>query len=133
MYNRILTQSLRKSSKSVLLLGPRQTGKSTLIQSLKPDLIINLANEQEYFAFQTNLAELESRLLAKQPRTVFIDEIQRIPRLTNTLQVIMDSDPKLKFYLSGSSARKLRKGKANLPYLFKDSRKEKVEPERRID
>jgi predicted AAA+ superfamily ATPase len=49
-----------------------------------------------------------------QPRTVFIDEIQRIPRLTNTLQVIMDSDPKLKFYLSGSSARKLRKGKANL-------------------
>jgi predicted AAA+ superfamily ATPase len=114
MYNRILTQSLRKSSKSVLLLGPRQTGKSTLIQSLKPDLIINLANEQEYFAFQTNLAELESRLLAKQPRTVFIDEIQRIPRLTNTLQVIMDSDPKLKFYLSGSSARKLRKGKANL-------------------
>ncbi|MGZ3782754.1 MAG: ATP-binding protein [Pseudobdellovibrionaceae bacterium] len=114
MYNRILSKAISKSSKSVLLLGPRQTGKSTLIKSLKPELIINLADEQEYFTFQTNLDELSSRINAKKPKTVFIDEIQRIPRLTNSLQVIIDSEPKIKFYLSGSSARKLRKGKANL-------------------
>ena len=47
-------------------------------------------------------------------KTVFIDEIQRIPRLMNTIQVIVDNNPKIKFYLTGSSARKLRRGKANL-------------------
>ena len=114
MYKRLLTHTLEKSKKSVLILGPRQVGKSTLITGLKPDLAINLAREDEYFAFQENAKELEERLSAASPRSVFIDEIQRIPRLLNTIQALIDQNPKLKFYLSGSSARKLRKGKANL-------------------
>ncbi|MBI2605008.1 MAG: hypothetical protein HYW49_02890 [Deltaproteobacteria bacterium] len=43
MISRFLAPVLRDSSKSILLLGPRQVGKSTLIESLKPDLEINLA------------------------------------------------------------------------------------------
>src|SRR3989344_9352575 len=39
---RSLSSALNKPRKSVLLLGPRQTGKSTLIETLKPDLTINL-------------------------------------------------------------------------------------------
>ncbi len=114
MYNRIIAHQILKSSKSVLLLGPRQVGKSTLLNELKPDLTINLAREDEYFVFQGNNLELQSRIAAKNPRTVFIDEIQRIPRLLNTIQAIVDENPKIKFYLSGSSARKLKKGRANL-------------------
>lgn len=114
MYNRIISKKISKSSKSVLLLGARQVGKSTLLKTLKPDIIINLANEAEYFNFQGNHLELQSRLAATNPKTVFIDEIQRIPRLLNTIQYILDENPKLKVFLSGSSARKLKRGKANL-------------------
>lgn len=114
MYNRILGPQISHCKKSILLLGPRQVGKSTLIHSLKPEMTINLANEKEYFIFQTELAELERRVEASNARSIFIDEIQRIPRLTNTIQSIIDQNHKIKFFLSGSSARKLRKGKANL-------------------
>lgn len=114
MYNRNLGSQILSNKKSALILGPRQVGKSTLISGLKPHLTINLAEEQEYFTFQTELSELERRIAATNAKTIFIDEIQRIPRLTNSIQALIDNNPKLRFFLTGSSARKLRKGKANL-------------------
>lgn len=45
MINRVLTNKINKLNKSILLLGPRQTGKSTLVQTLKPDLEINFADQ----------------------------------------------------------------------------------------
>jgi hypothetical protein len=48
MINRIITKEMRKKKKSVLLLSPREARNSTLIQSLKPDLEINLADELEF-------------------------------------------------------------------------------------
>jgi predicted AAA+ superfamily ATPase len=113
--DRLLISELKNSKKSTLLLGPRQTGKSTLIKSLKPQLTINLANEREFLRYSTDIGYLESLLRESHPKTVFIDEIQRIPNLLNTLQDIIDnwSSPP-KFYLTGSSARKLKHGQANL-------------------
>lgn len=84
------------------------------MKAINPDLKINLANETEYFLFQSDPGELEKLIAATKPKTVFINEIQRIPRLTNTIQSIIDDHSKIKFYLTGSSARKLRKGQANL-------------------
>ncbi len=57
MYNRLLFTHIKKSSKSILLLGARQVGKSTLMKSLKPDLQINLANEEDHFDFISNRAD----------------------------------------------------------------------------
>lgn len=115
MISRALAPFLQKSKKSVLLLGPRQTGKSTLIGSLRPDLTANLAHEPTYLQFARNPNELEERLAAGTFRTVFIDEVQRLPSLLNTIQVIIDGAPHpIKFYLTGSSARKLKRGNANL-------------------
>jgi predicted AAA+ superfamily ATPase len=105
---------IRKTKASVLLLGPRQVGKSTLIRSLKPNLEINLTDEGEYYLFQSNPNELRQRIEATSPQSIFIDEIQRVPRITNTIQALIDHNPKLKFYMTGSSARKLKKGHANL-------------------
>lgn len=112
---RELQKQIQQGNKSVLLLGPRQTGKSTLIAGLSPDFTINLAHEQTYLEFARNPSELEERLAAQRYRTVFIDEVQRLPNLLNTLQHLIDTQRhKIKFYLTGSSARKLRRGHANL-------------------
>ncbi len=112
---RLLSKELEESPKSLLLLGPRQTGKSTLIRSLRPDLAINLADEAEFLSFARNPNELTQRLAAGSYRTVLIDEVQRLPGILNTIQCILDEAPsRYKFYLTGSSARKLRRGNANL-------------------
>ncbi len=110
---RLLHPILQKTKKSVLLLGPRQTGKSTLIHSLKPDLEINLADEPQFVEFLSDPSLLKQKITSK-ISTVFVDEIQRLPSLLNSVQFIIDQNPKLKFYLTGSSARKLKRGKANL-------------------
>ncbi len=115
MIPRNLSNVIDKSKKSLLILGPRQTGKSTLIKSLEPDLTINLAHEPTYLEFLRNPKELEERLEAGKFKTVFIDEVQRLPSLLNTVQFLIDNSRKsIQFYLSGSSARKLRHGHANL-------------------
>ena len=114
MIKRNIIEIIHKFNKSLLLLGPRQTGKSTLIQSLNPDLTINLTKEEEYLQFAAFPGELENRINAKHPKSVFIDEVQRLPSLLNTVQFIIDSNKSLRFYLTGSSARKLKRGQANL-------------------
>lgn len=118
MITRRLTSLLNQSKKSLLLLGPRQTGKSTLIASFAPDLTLNLAHEAVYLDFARNPMELEERLASfntAKPLSVFIDEVQRLPSLLNTIQALLDKPGnKIRFILTGSSARKLRRGHANL-------------------
>lgn len=117
MYERLIGPRLARGQGSVLLLGPRQTGKSTLLRSLSPDLVINLASPavyRDYVAHPERL-EAELRAAASDIKTVFIDEVQRVPALLDVLQVLIDERPKrFRFLLSGSSARKLRRGHANL-------------------
>jgi predicted AAA+ superfamily ATPase len=109
---RILQARLAAARRSFLLLGPRQTGKSTLIRSLAPELEINLADEETFVEFLRHPGLLKQRIL--KARTVFIDEIQRIPSLLNTVQYLLDQARPPQFLLTGSSARKLRRGQANL-------------------
>lgn len=60
MCSRRLQPFLRRSTRSVLLLGPRQVGKSTLMRSLAPDLEINLAHEPTFLAVASDPSELEA-------------------------------------------------------------------------
>lgn len=117
MYERTLTGHLRDTRRSVLVLGPRQVGKSTLLAALKPDLVLNLAHPAVFRDFVARPERLADELAAAAPqiKTVFIDEIQRVPALLNLIQVLLDEEPRrFRFLLSGSSARKLRRGQANL-------------------
>jgi uncharacterized protein len=117
MIPRLIAAAIKKSPKSVLLLGPRQVGKSTLILDLRPDLVINLNDDETYLYFKSNPGELRERLAALNGiKTVFIDEVQRHATILNTVQTIIDDKnvKAPKFYLTGSSARKLKRGQANL-------------------
>ncbi|MEK7765830.1 MAG: AAA family ATPase, partial [bacterium] len=115
MIDRLVAPRIARSRKSVLLLGPRQTGKSTLCRALKPDLILDLADEPEYLRHAKDPHAFR-RLLegASRTRLVFVDEIQRVPSILNVIQTIIDRPGGPRFLLTGSSARKLRRGRANL-------------------
>ncbi len=101
--------------KSILLLGPRQTGKTTLLNQLKVDKRISLANptdrlryEKEPFLLTAEIDALGKKDQKKLP-LVIIDEIQKVPILMDAVQDLIDRKI-AKFILTGSSARKLRRG-----------------------
>lgn len=78
MYSRIPERRCEKvlKAKSLLLLGPRQVGKSTLIRSLKPDVTINLARQSEYLDHlkDPSLLERITQVLPKRSM-IFINEV----------------------------------------------------------
>lgn len=103
--------------RSILILGPHQVGKSTLIASLKPDLTVNLASPAAFrdYASYSERLEHDLRGAERHVRTVFIDEVQRVSALLDLVQVFLDEHPRrFRFLLFGSSSRKLKMGQANL-------------------
>jgi len=117
VYERSLARLLRRTGRNALVLGPRQVGKSTLLASLRPDSTINFASPRVFRDYVGHPDRLERELDAApgSTRTVFLDEVQRIPELLDAVQVIIDREPsRFRFLLSGSSARQLRRGQANL-------------------
>lgn len=101
----------------MLLLGPRQVGKSTLLAQLDPDLTLNLASPETFRDYVAHPGRLEAELIAAPAsiKTVLLDEVQRVPALLDVVQVVSDRERgRFRFLLSGSSARKLRRGGANL-------------------
>ncbi len=98
------------------LLGPRGTGKSTLLQQnftnylyidlLKPDILRNYLSHPE---------RLEEVVLANpNKKIIIIDEIQKIPELLSVVHSLIEDNLDKQFILTGSSARKLRKQGVNL-------------------
>jgi predicted AAA+ superfamily ATPase len=102
-------------SESAFLWGARQTGKSTLLKYLYPDVpYFDLLLNSEYGRFQRNpslLREIMETGPVKMP--VIIDEIQRIPLLLNDIQWLM-VNRNIQFILSGSSPRKILQSGGNL-------------------
>ena len=104
---------------SHFLLGPRAVGKSTLIKTCLGNTsdsksfsvnYINLLDSNIYLRLKSDPSSLGS-LISK--KYVIIDEVQRIPELLNEVHRLIE-DEKKRFLLTGSSARKLKRGKANL-------------------
>jgi predicted AAA+ superfamily ATPase len=115
MYQRVLRLP---PDASCLLLGPRQTGKSTLARlDLPPHAWqVDLLAHETYLRYSKEpglfRAEAEAKIRAG-AKAVFVDEIQKIPALTDEIHALYERF-KTRFVLTGSSARKLRRGGANL-------------------
>lgn len=117
MLARAIQDRIQKTRKSVILLGPRQVGKSTLTQALHPDLVVNLADEALFLSYSKDPSRLKREIAALSSSSlIVIDEIQRVPSLLNSVQAVLDeSGPnRHRFILTGSSARKLKRGGGNL-------------------
>jgi len=99
--------------KSHFLLGPRQTGKTFLIQHTLANVrVYDLLDTSTYLALSQNPARLAEEIMPRD-RVVVIDEIQRLPELLNEVHRIIEKSG-VRFLLTGSSARKLRRGGVNL-------------------
>jgi uncharacterized protein len=106
-------------TKSYFLFGPRQTGKSTFVKSLlgPKDIYIDLLPQRNFLNYAKNPGRIREEILAHlktyEDPLVVIDEIQKIPALLDEVHELIESR-NIKFILTGSSARKLRRGGANL-------------------
>jgi predicted AAA+ superfamily ATPase len=110
-YVRILDLKKALSKKSHFLLGPRSTGKSYLIrQQLADAQVFDLLNSSTYARLLRNPGALAEEITKK---TVVIDEVQKLPALLDEVHRLIE-ERHIRFLLTGSSARKLKHGGANL-------------------
>lgn len=115
MFSRIIDIKNPLKDLSLLLLGPRQTGKSTLLNALFPNSQMFDLLDPELFRDLTKSPSLLVELIeTKEKGPIIIDEIQKLPELLDVVHSLMSKNKSARFILTGSSARKLRKQGQNL-------------------
>ncbi|MEO6758843.1 MAG: ATP-binding protein [Saprospiraceae bacterium] len=110
MIERLLRKQIEQrweSGKAIIILGPRQVGKTTLLRQIcaeKGDYLFLNADEAEIPALLENANELRLRQIIGKSRVLFIDEAQRIRNIGLTLKIITDRIPEVRLLVSGSSS-----------------------------
>ena len=109
MINRILYNSLEKNvkkDKAIVLLGPRQVGKTTLIQEFlkNKDCLFLSGDDPEVRVLLENAGTTKLQAILGNYAWVFIDEAQRIKGIGLTAKLITDNFKKVQLFISGSSA-----------------------------
>jgi len=103
---------------SAFLWGPRKTGKSTFLkQSFPLSAVYDFLKTDLYLAYLKTPSLLREQLLAKDPgqvqHPIILDEVQKIPQILDEVHWLIENTA-MRFILCGSSARKLKRGQANL-------------------
>jgi len=113
MFNRVLKQHIESrfgSGKAIILIGPRQVGKTTLIQSIlenKSHLFLDGDDPTVRSLLKSPNTEQLKSIIGRH-NTVFIDEAQRIENIGLTLKIITDQFKEVQLLVSGSSAFELK-------------------------
>ncbi len=106
---------LKPPDRSFFLFGPRGVGKTTWLKNVLPEAVyFDLLDSSLFLELSQNPARLGPMVGERPGKTwVVIDEIQKIPALLDEVHRLIESK-QWRFALSGSSARKLRRGGVNL-------------------
>src|SRR5688572_32992540 len=113
----MFTRQLSLPARSFLLLGPRGAGKTTWLRARLPKAHwYNLLLDRELLRLMREPGLFRREIDALPSRSwVVVDEVQKLPSLLNEVHDALASAPRRwRFALTGSSARKLRRGEANL-------------------
>lgn len=114
----LVKRLLHAPKDSFFLFGPRGTGKSTwLRQAFSQALYIDLLDQEAFRSYLARPERLEEVVAGNpQARTVIVDEIQKVPALLDTVHRLIETQGrgKTQFILTGSSARKLKRGGTDL-------------------
>ena len=105
-------------SQSAFLWGARKTGKTTYLKQRFPNsLVFDFLKTDLFFEISKNPSLLRQRLLARDNRElkepIILDEVQKVPQVLDEVHWLIENRG-LRFVLCGSSARKLKRGHANL-------------------
>jgi predicted AAA+ superfamily ATPase len=112
-YPRALNIANLLKSTSYFLFGPRATGKTSLLKDqLQISTYVDLLNDDVFEELLRRPVALEEKI-KDHKKVVVIDEIQKLPKLLNEVHRLIE-EHKIKFLLTGSSARKLRRDGANM-------------------
>ncbi|NLI80050.1 MAG: ATP-binding protein [Candidatus Riflebacteria bacterium] len=99
---------------SAFLFGPRMTGKTTLLRRLPVAAFFDLLDPRLELVYRAHPERFQEEIAAlPKGAVIVVDEVQRVPALLDYVQMGIDRRDQI-FLLSGSSARKLRRGQANL-------------------
>jgi predicted AAA+ superfamily ATPase len=106
------------TGQSAFLWGPRKTGKSTYLKEAFPkSLLYDFLKTDLALEFTKRPSLLRERVLAKDAAVLYnpiiLDEVQKVPQILDEVHWLIENKG-LRFILCGSSARKLKRGKANL-------------------
>ena len=95
---------------SYFLFGPRGTGKSTWLKRRYPQaLYIDLLSPDIFREFSSRPERLTQLIQGSRPQTVILDEVQKVPDLLPVVHQLIEQHHGMKFILTGSSARKLKR------------------------
>lgn len=114
MYERMLDLSPLLHHRSIFLFGARQTGKSTLLHHLFPEAVFFDLLEADTFRELSARPEYMRQTVPPGTKLVVIDEVQKLPGILDEVHLMIERDKELRFVLTGSSARRLKRGGANL-------------------
>jgi predicted AAA+ superfamily ATPase len=114
MYPRILDFKELLKHRSIFLFGPRRTGKSTYLSLNFPDAVYYDLLNSNTFRELSSSPELIRQRITDTTKIIIIDEVQKLPNLLDEVHLLIEKYKDLRFILTGSSIRKLRRGSANL-------------------
>jgi predicted AAA+ superfamily ATPase len=102
---------------SLFLVGPRQTGKTTLMNAI----LEHFENVMSYSFLNVSLRQriekqpdtFRQEIEAAKPEIILLDEVQKVPKILDEVQFLIDKH-NMAFFISASSARKLKREQVNL-------------------
>ena len=128
-------------NKNIFIFGPRQTGKSTLINKIFSEKESHFYNLLEVDTYNKLLAnpqifrhEVEAICVTENKKNIIVDEVQKIPQILDEVHNLIEKKLPCNFILSGSSSRKLKRFQANMlagrawsfhlfPFVYKEIKK----------
>lgn len=116
-FHRILEINL-PPGQSAFLWGARKTGKTTYLKNTFPNsLRFDFLKTDTFLEYLKSPSLLRERILAKDGsllnQPIILDEVQKVPHILDEVHWLIENR-ELSFILCGSSARKLKRGHANL-------------------
>lgn len=110
----MIPRMLKLPGQSFFLFGPRGTGKSSWVKStLKGALYFDLLDHPTYLELAAGPERLESLIPSGHQQWVVLDEVQKVPALLDAVHRLIENR-RVKFVLTGSSARSLKRKGVNL-------------------
>ncbi|MDY6825035.1 MAG: DUF4143 domain-containing protein [Thermodesulfobacteriota bacterium] len=114
--DRFRQRFFRAPAGSFFVFGPRGTGKSTWLKKMFPGAyVVDLLDDAVFRDYVAHPERIKQAVAANPDADCYIiDEVQKVPALLDSIHGLIQEDVSRQFILTGSSARKLRRGGVNL-------------------